>query len=51
MITKEQAIEVLKESARQISDDEWNDSCGWLFNMVNNGIKDLEEQEDANRKK
>lgn len=44
MITKEQALEVLRESARQISDDEWNAECGWLFNMINNGIKDLEEE-------
>lgn len=47
MITKEQAIKVLKESAGKISDDEWNRSCEWLFNMVNNGIKDIEEEKNA----
>ena len=43
VITKEQAIEVAEKSAKRISEDEWCDSCEWLFDMIINGIEEIKE--------
>jgi hypothetical protein len=50
MITKKQAIEVAEKSASKIPDDDWCDECGWLFDMIVNGIEDIEEEKNENKK-
>lgn len=50
MVDKKEVLRVISESASKISDDEWCDSCSWLYDMIVNGIEGIEEQKDADKR-
>lgn len=44
LIDKNIVLSVVNESAKKIPDDEWCDSCSWLFDMISNGIEDISDK-------
>ena len=43
MIHEKDVLDIIKKSARKISDDEWCDSCSWLYQMIENDVEELSE--------